>query len=169
MTSSAPMRAVLRQMDRLFREGTNAGEPDDRLLERFLAGDDEAFAALVARHGPMVLRTGLDRLRDPNDAEDAFQATFLALARRGSSIRGGDAVGAWLHSTARRVARRLNAEAARRRREERGIGVPRDDWPGASSRVRQSNGGRTKLGRGGSHAERSTACRSGSAARSSSA
>jgi hypothetical protein len=65
----------------LFGMGTPGGLTDGQLLERFASHRDEAgemaFAALLDRHGPMVLRTCASLLRDPNDAEDAFQATFL--------------------------------------------------------------------------------------------
>ena len=68
--------------------GRSPGLPDGQLLERFLArGDEAAFAALVRRHGPMVLGTCRAVLRDPNDAEDAFQATFLVLICKARSIR----------------------------------------------------------------------------------
>ncbi len=134
MASSTPMEAALRGVDRLFREGTDAGLPDDRLLDRFLSrSDDEAFATLVARHGPMVLRTARDVLRDPGIAEDAFQATFLTLASRAGSIRG-ESVGAWLHRVAHRAALRLNAREARRRREERGAAEAARSAVGPDSR-----------------------------------
>ena len=76
-----------------------------QLLERFAADRDEAaFEALVTRHGPMVLGTCRRMLADPHDVEDAFQATFLVLARKAGSIRDGDRLGPWLHGVARRVA-----------------------------------------------------------------
>ncbi len=135
MASSTPMEAALKEVGRLFREGTHSGLPDDRLLGRFLARRDEAaFATLVERHGPMVLRTALDVLRDPGIAEDAFQATFLTLARRGGSIRGGESVGAWLHRVAHRAALRLNAREARRRREERAAVAAAPPTAGRDSR-----------------------------------
>ena len=63
-----------------------------------------AFAVLVERHGPMVLRTCLAILRDEHDARDAFQATFLILARRGGSLWVRDSIGPWLHRAARHAA-----------------------------------------------------------------
>ncbi len=76
--------AALRQINRLFADGVVAGLSDAQLLERFLAqGDAGAFEALVARHGPMVLSVCRGILRDPHDAEDAFQATFLVLVKNG--------------------------------------------------------------------------------------
>ncbi|MEJ7637766.1 MAG: sigma factor [Singulisphaera sp.] len=83
--------AVLRHMHALFNVGTVAGLTDGDLLERFTTRGSEAaelaFAALVERHGPMVLRVCRRILSDPDDAQDAFQATFLVLVRRARSIR----------------------------------------------------------------------------------
>ena len=121
---AAPLGAAFTQIRHLFTKGTAAGLPDALLLDRFLENRDEAaFAALVERHGPMVLGTCLAVLRDPDDAEDAFQATFLTLARRARSIRDREAMGGWLHRVARRVALRANARSARRRAEERRGGL----------------------------------------------
>ena len=100
--------------------------------------DETAFAALVSRHGPMVLGVCRRALRDEHDVEDAFQATFLVLVRRAGSIRDGERVGHWLHGVAHRVAVRARANAARRRlREQTGIKIdpaldqspPLDDVP----------------------------------------
>lgn len=122
---------------RLLRWGTAAGENDDRLLERFLANRDEsAFAALVDRHGPMVLGVCRRVLRDEHDVEDAFQATFMILARNARTIRRSDRVGPWLHGVARRVAVRAKVASTRRRDRER-IGI--DVEPsGASSSSRDA-------------------------------
>jgi RNA polymerase sigma factor (sigma-70 family) len=116
---NASMTAALRQVDRLFRDGTLAGLTDDRLLDRFLEhGDEEAFAALVARHGPMVLTACQAALRDPASADDAFQATFLALMRQAGSIRRRECIGGWLRRVARRSAIQANTDALRRRKGE---------------------------------------------------
>jgi hypothetical protein len=70
--------AFIHQLERLFDHGTVVGLTEGELLERCASEHDEAaFEALVARHGPMVLGVCRQLLRDPNDAEDAFQATFL--------------------------------------------------------------------------------------------
>ena len=115
--------AALRQINRLFADGVVAGLSDAQLLERFLAqGDAGAFEALVGRHGPMVLSVCRGILRDPHDAEDAFQATFLVLVKKGGTIRGRDALAGWLHQVAHRVAIQANIAAARRRRLERQVG-----------------------------------------------
>ncbi len=89
---------------------------DRQLLQRFAAEQDEqAFAALVRRHGPLVLGVCRRRLRDSHEAEDVFQATFLVLARRAGSICKQDSVGSWLYGVASRLAGKVNAHAARRR------------------------------------------------------
>jgi RNA polymerase sigma factor (sigma-70 family) len=115
--------APLREIRVLFGMGSSGGLADGELLERFATRRDEvgelAFAALVNRHGPMVLRVGRGVLRDPNDVEDAFQATFLVLARKAGSLWVRDSIGPWLHGVAYRVATRARADSARRRRHER--------------------------------------------------
>jgi RNA polymerase sigma-70 factor (ECF subfamily) len=95
-------------------------------MERFATcrdGGDEAaeaaFAALVAQHGAMVLRVCRAVLGDRQEAEDAFQATFLVLACRARSIRRGDSVGSWLHGVALRFSAEARSRAASRRRHER--------------------------------------------------
>jgi RNA polymerase sigma factor (sigma-70 family) len=106
----------------IFDGGTVAGLSDGQLLERFATGKageaEPAFAALVARHGSMVLAACRGRLEDAHDAEDAFQATFLTLARKARSLRRPDLLGPWLHGVACRTARRLKERNARRRRHE---------------------------------------------------
>src|SRR5260370_40513582 len=90
-----------RGLDSLFRDGVATGLTDKELLERFATRRDQAgelaFSTLVARHGPMVLKVCRRMLRDPADADDAFQATFLVLVRRAASIRFGNSLGPWLH------------------------------------------------------------------------
>src|SRR5262245_37674325 len=94
--------------------------PDDRLLERFALGRDEAaFEALLHRHGPLVLGVCRRVLFDAHAAEDAFQATFLVLARRAGSIARPTQLGNWLYGVALRVAGRARKTAARRRAVER--------------------------------------------------
>ncbi len=113
--------SLSRSLDTLFGAGTVGDVPDGQLLQRFTAGndaDEPAFDALVQRHGPMVLRVCRRLLNDPNDAEDAFQATFLVLLRQARSIRHGGSLAAWLHGVAQRVASRARVESARRRRIE---------------------------------------------------
>jgi RNA polymerase sigma-70 factor (ECF subfamily) len=108
---------------------------DDRLLGLFVSkGSSAAFEALVKRHGPRVLGVCRQILRSHHDAEDAFQATFLLLARKAGTIRKGDSVGHWLHGVAHRLAVRSKAGASRRveiERSARGLamttGRPDDD------------------------------------------
>jgi RNA polymerase sigma factor (sigma-70 family) len=114
------MTAVLRHLHRLVTPLGAEHPPDRHLLERFLAsGDEAAFAALVRRHGAMVLGVGRRLLHDAHAAEDVFQATFLILARQAASIRKRQAVGSWLYGVAYRVAARAREAAAARRRRER--------------------------------------------------
>jgi RNA polymerase sigma factor (sigma-70 family) len=114
----SPGPASLREFRILFKSGTIAGLSDSQLLERFLGGGDEggelAFAALVARHGPMVLGVCRRALSDPEDAADAFQATFLILVKRARSVRVDDSLGRWLYGVSRKVAGRARVVAARR-------------------------------------------------------
>jgi RNA polymerase sigma factor (sigma-70 family) len=113
---------VNRLLRTLFDAGSVVGQSDGRLVRRLALGGasaDLAFAALVERHGPMVLRVCRRVLRDPHEAHDAFQATFLVLARRAASIRDPEAVASWLHGVALRAARTLRTQAERRRRHER--------------------------------------------------
>jgi RNA polymerase sigma factor (sigma-70 family) len=99
--------------------GTVAGLSEWQLLNRYISrGDEAAFEALVARHGPMVLGVCRRLLADPHDAEDASQATFLVLVRKAGSLGEHDAIGHWLYGVARRVALKARGQAARRRTHE---------------------------------------------------
>src|SRR5262249_6722787 len=110
------------QLDTLFPFGVVGGLSDGELVQRFLTArdgaDQGAFPALGERHGPMGLRVCPEVLGNPHDAQDAFQATFLVLARKAGSVRKADSVASWLHGVALRVARRAKAEASRRRVHE---------------------------------------------------
>jgi RNA polymerase sigma factor (sigma-70 family) len=115
----AQLGDAIRQIQRLFSDGTLSGLSDASLLRQFVSSrDEEAFVALVARHGPMVLSVCQSVLRDRRDAEDAFQATFLVLVRRAHSLWIDESLGGWLHRVAHRVAVRANADVARRRKRE---------------------------------------------------
>ena len=107
-----PLLAVLR----LAADG-----PSDRdLLGRFARDrDEDAFAELVRRHGPMVLAVGRRVTGSAEDAEDAFQAAFLVLARRAGQVAKPDLLGNWLYGVATRTA--LEARKARRRVKEQAV------------------------------------------------
>jgi RNA polymerase sigma factor (sigma-70 family) len=106
---------------------------DRHLLERFVTARDEAaFAALVRRHGPMVLGVCRRLLHDSHEAEDAVQATFLVLVHKARSIGRPELLGAWLHGVAYRTAARAR-QAARRRAREREAAAMADCNPAAEA------------------------------------
>ena len=108
--SDVASASLARQLGSLFEGGSAAGLSDRQLLERFIArrepADEAAFAAIVARHGPMVLGVCRQLLGDHHHAEDAFQADFLVLAAQARSIRDPDLLGTWLYGVALRTAAR---------------------------------------------------------------
>jgi RNA polymerase sigma factor (sigma-70 family) len=125
--ASGQFAVACHQIGRLFGTGTTAGLSEGQLLDRFVARrDGAAFEAIVARHGPMVLSVCRSLLRDPNDVDDAFQATFLVLVRKAESLRRRDLLGGWLYAVAGRVARRARYEASRRRDREAKHRAPQD-------------------------------------------
>ncbi len=91
---------------------------DWSLLTQFVAGDESAFACLMNRHQQLVMSVCQRILREAADAEDAFQATFLVLARRAASLKWQDSIAGWLHQTARRTALKLRSMKVRRQRIE---------------------------------------------------
>jgi RNA polymerase sigma factor (sigma-70 family) len=115
---------ILEPIRSLFNEGRIGSMTDERLLQRFAArradadqalrAAELAFEVLVLRHGPTVMGVCRRVLRDPHEVEDAFQATFLILARRASSIRKPEVLGGWLVKVAYRVATRARALSVRR-------------------------------------------------------
>jgi len=122
--------AVFGDLRTIFLVGAAGELTDGQLLERFATGPGEAagpaFAALVERHGPMVLRVCRGVLADPHDADDAFQAVFLVLVARARSLWVRDSLGPWLHQVALRTASAARASAARRRRFERSAAATRE-------------------------------------------
>jgi RNA polymerase sigma-70 factor (ECF subfamily) len=127
-------RQLTAALDRLRQAALRhdgAGLTDSELLDGFIAQRDEAaFEALVRRHGPMVLGVCQRILRNEADAEDAFQATFLVLVRKASSVRPRGMVGNWLYGVAHNTARHAKAMNLRRRQKERVAGaLPRQAAP----------------------------------------
>ena len=117
--------SVGRDLGRLFGGGSVAGLSEGDLLRRYLDRRDEvAFGAIVARHGPMVLGVCRRVLRDSGDVEDAFQVTFLTLAKKAGTLKRDDPVGHWLYGVAYRVALRARTASARRRLREGAGPIP---------------------------------------------
>jgi len=99
--------SVLREFQHLIDPGTVAGLRERDVLARFVEDRDPiAFKAIVTRHGPMVLSVCRQMLRDANDVDDAFQATFVILIKKAGSLRQPDRLGPWLYGVAYRVASR---------------------------------------------------------------
>lgn len=121
-------RDVLRHLRTLYRFGVTGDLSDEQLLDRFVARRDEtaqeAFAVLVERHGAMVLGVCRRVLGDVHEAEDAFQATFLILARKAASVVRRERVASWLYGVAVRTAREARGRASRRRAREERVSVP---------------------------------------------
>src|SRR5438876_9947232 len=113
------MNAVLRHLRKAVLSDCS-GLPDALLLEAFVARREEAaFAALLRRHGPMVLGVCRRVLRNPHDAEDAFQATFLVLVRRAGSVVPRERVGNFLYGVAYQTALKAKTAASKRRAREK--------------------------------------------------
>jgi RNA polymerase sigma factor (sigma-70 family) len=108
---------VIRQVHRVFNLGAVGMTSDGELLEWFVTNRDEsaesAFEELMNRHGPMVFGVCRKVLQDRHDAEDAYQAVFLVLAKRAGSIRRQESVASWLFGVARRVAMKARNRTAR--------------------------------------------------------
>jgi RNA polymerase sigma-70 factor (ECF subfamily) len=112
--------AQLGEFLRKLHSAADSVVSDRELLERFLADRDEAsFAALVRRHGPMVLQVCRRIQHNEHDAEDVFQATFLLLARKAGAIRKRGSVASWLHGVAHRLALEAKGSDSRRQARER--------------------------------------------------
>src|SRR5262249_48748924 len=124
--ATASMSTFLRRLTRGMTAETLRDQSDRQLVERLLAGRDEAvFEAIVRRHGPMVYRVCWRVLQQEQDAEDAFQATFLILAQQVRTVRRPASLASWLHGIARRGALKARAQSATRRHQER-------KWPTAN-------------------------------------
>jgi RNA polymerase sigma factor (sigma-70 family) len=122
---------VLGVIHRLYAAQAASHLTDRELVERYVASHDEpAFAALVKRHGPMVLGVARRVLGRGHDVEDVFQATFLVLVRRIASIKRRQSVASWLHGVAQRIALRARTQEIARRRRERRAGSMRSNPSG---------------------------------------
>jgi RNA polymerase sigma factor (sigma-70 family) len=114
---------AIRRLCTLCDVGTFGSLSDAQLMDRFLGHErnmaEMAFAALVSRHGPMVLRVCRIILRNEQDALDAFQASFLILLQKARTLQVRDSLGPWLHQVALRVAQYSRSTALRRRKFER--------------------------------------------------
>jgi RNA polymerase sigma factor (sigma-70 family) len=120
--ATSPMSEILQHLQRRVLPPDAAGRTDGELLGAFVAGrDGAAFAALVRRHGPMVWGVCRRLLACPQDAEDAFQATFLVLVRKADAVVPREMVANWLYGVAHHTARNARASAARRGRRERQV------------------------------------------------
>src|SRR5262249_38693160 len=120
-TTATPPVIVLRRLLEMVAAKEAHAAPDQQLLDRFVRNREEtAFTALVRRHGPLVLAVCRRVLRHEQDAEGAFQATFLVLARKAASINKRASVGSWLYQVAYHVANKARKRTNnRRKREER--------------------------------------------------
>ncbi len=123
---------LLNRLRRITASPSGESVADPELLRRFVRSQDhQAFAVLVKRHGPLVMRTCKRVLGDPEGAEDAFQATFLVLARKAHRLARPAALAGWLHGVACRVAKK--AVAQRARGTSRLQSLPADVYPPAAS------------------------------------
>ena len=114
------MHAAIRELGTLFNEGAVGVLSDGQLLDRFVERREaSAFEAIVERYGPLVWGVCRRVLRDHHDAEDAFQATFLVLARKAASVMPREKLGNWLYGVAFQTAMKARATRAKRRVRER--------------------------------------------------
>src|SRR5579864_6978725 len=117
--ATAPMDTVIRHLRHTILRYDAVGKTDGQLLSCFIEAKDEtAFSALVRRHGPLVWSVCRRVLGNHHDAEDAFQATFLVLVRRASSVMPREMVANWLYGVASQTARKAKATRSKRRARE---------------------------------------------------
>ncbi len=120
--ATSPLVELIQQLRRTELLSAGAGLTDGQLLERYISSRDEAaLAALVNRHGLMVWGVCRRVLGDYHDAEDAFQATFLVLVRKATSVRPREMVANWLYGVARQTALKARATVGTRRGRERQV------------------------------------------------
>jgi RNA polymerase sigma factor (sigma-70 family) len=119
---TAKIDMVIRQLRRAMLRQVAVGKTDGQLLASFIEQKDEAaFEALVHRHGPMIFGVCRRVVGNHHDAEDAFQATFLVLALKASTVRPSERVANWLHGVALRTAMKVKATTTKRRRREKQV------------------------------------------------
>jgi DNA-directed RNA polymerase specialized sigma24 family protein len=149
VTASARLAGVLQYMRAL--SGTTGSEDcsDGELLRQIVARRDEtAFAALLGRHGQLVFEACRQVLGDEQDAEDAFQATFVVLVRKAASLRARELLGNWLYGVAYRTAMQARTMNARRRAREGRASIKANYSSETSEKVRAHKGGAHKGDRG---------------------
>jgi RNA polymerase sigma factor (sigma-70 family) len=113
---------AVKDLQTLFSVGAIGGLSDAQLLDRFVSRREElVFEAIIQRHGPMAWGVCRRVLRDHHDAEDAFQATFLVLARKAASVMPREKLGNWLYGVAYQTAMKARAKTSRRRGRERQV------------------------------------------------
>src|SRR5690348_11924269 len=118
--NGAQLEPSLRHLRRLVEAQATRDLSDAQLLEQFVRGNDEAaFAALVRRHGRLVWHVCRHVTQQEQDAEDAFQASFLVLALKAASLRRVAGLANWLYGVAYRVAMNARRKALRRQAHER--------------------------------------------------
>lgn len=138
--ANEPVQVLAKHIRNLTSAARAEGLTDRELIERFVARrDEDAFAVLVRRHGPMVLAVCRRVLHDRHDAEDVFQATFLVLSRKAASLHRRDSVGCFLHGVAYRLALKARTRLAQRRMHESQAAVEKHvDDPLAELSVREA-------------------------------
>jgi RNA polymerase sigma factor (sigma-70 family) len=134
--TGGPARVLLRHLRRWAAAPEAASDRD--LLRRFCRGEEPAFAALVQRHGPLVLRVARRVLGNEADAEDVYQATFLLLARKAGAVAWRDSVANWLYGVARRLALNARLAAGRRQRHEGRAAPPAPAAPAEEITLREA-------------------------------
>jgi RNA polymerase sigma factor (sigma-70 family) len=138
--ATAVMDTFLRKLGREMRAASLGDRTDSQLVECALAGNDPAaLEAVVRRHGLMVYRVCRRLLHNEQDAEDAFQATFLVFAQKLRSLRKQPSLASWLYGVARRVALKARARAATRRRHELRVPALNTDTGRAESQTALDN------------------------------
>jgi RNA polymerase sigma factor (sigma-70 family) len=137
-----PLRQLVRHIRRAAGVPGSAPSDDRQLLEQFLSRHDEAaFALLLRRHGPMVLGVCRRLLRDPHDADDAFQAAFLVLLRKAPTLSNRGLLANWLYGVAYRTALKARAQRARRQAHERQVASPPVAGPAGEAVAEREVGG----------------------------